>query len=102
MRHPAAAHGSRPTGVGRPELESAGLAQGVKEGPVTKDDRAQTFERDSREIARARGFVTDALSDWGLEADRDALELMVSELVSNALVHGTGRSPSGSAATTAR
>ena len=52
--------------------------------------RGASFGRDSREIARARGFVSDALHAWGLVDQVEPFELMVSELVSNALVHGTG------------
>jgi serine phosphatase RsbU (regulator of sigma subunit)/CheY-like chemotaxis protein/anti-sigma regulatory factor (Ser/Thr protein kinase) len=69
--------------------EDTGIA-GSEGRPATDHDRAQTFDRHSREIARARGFVSGALVDWGLAADVAPLELMVSELVSNALVHGTG------------
>lgn len=49
------------------------------------------FERDSREVARARHVVKDLLCRWGLQADVPVFELAVSELVSNALVHGTGQ-----------
>lgn len=52
--------------------------------------RGAMFGRDSREIARARGFVSDALHAWGLATEVEPFELMVSELVSNALVHGSG------------
>jgi anti-sigma regulatory factor (Ser/Thr protein kinase) len=62
-----------------------------EEDPATDRHRVQNFEPSSREIARARGFVTDALEAWGCSADAAPFELMVSELVSNALVHGSGR-----------
>jgi serine phosphatase RsbU (regulator of sigma subunit)/CheY-like chemotaxis protein/anti-sigma regulatory factor (Ser/Thr protein kinase) len=57
---------------------------------MTERHRGASFERNSREIARARGFVSDALRTWGLAADAATFELMVSELVSNAIVHGSG------------
>ena len=38
-------------------------------------------------VGRARHFTRDVLADWGLSALRDHAELLVSELVSNALLH---------------
>jgi len=58
---------------------------------VPATEKREWFEPDSREVSRARRFVTRALQAWGLDADIPPLELMVSELVSNALVHGTGQ-----------
>jgi anti-sigma regulatory factor (Ser/Thr protein kinase) len=52
--------------------------------------RSETFERDSREIARARRVVRETLRAWGLDADQSDVELLVSELFSNALQHGSG------------
>ena len=52
---------------------------------------SERFGRATSEVVRARHLVTDALGDWGLGAEREALELAVSELVSNALEHGRGR-----------
>jgi serine phosphatase RsbU (regulator of sigma subunit)/CheY-like chemotaxis protein/anti-sigma regulatory factor (Ser/Thr protein kinase) len=69
---------------------ASGGSEGREEGPTTDRHRLQNFERSSREIARARGFVTGALEDWGFGAEAASFELMVSELVSNALVHGSG------------
>ncbi|WP_392667194.1 SpoIIE family protein phosphatase [Streptomyces sp. LN785] len=43
--------------------------------------------RDLRGVRTARGFVHDQLGPWGLEDMSDALELVVSEIVTNALVH---------------
>jgi anti-sigma regulatory factor (Ser/Thr protein kinase) len=70
--------------------EPPGGSEGREEGPATDRHRVQNFERSSREIARARGFVTGALEEWGFGAQAASFELMVSELVSNALVHGSG------------
>jgi len=42
-------------------------------------------------VARARRVVTGLLRRWGLAAEVPDFELAVSELVSNALVHGAGR-----------
>lgn len=52
--------------------------------------RFETFQRDSREVARARRVVRETLRAWGLDADLGDVELLVSELFSNALRHGTG------------
>jgi two-component sensor histidine kinase len=51
----------------------------------------EVFARDDREIARARRVVTSTLRSWGLDAEVPVLVLLASELVTNALVHGTGR-----------
>ncbi|GGL57554.1 ATP-binding SpoIIE family protein phosphatase [Planomonospora parontospora] len=45
---------------------------------------------DTRSAAKARGFVRATLSEWGLESVSDGTELMVSELVTNAVRHGAG------------
>ena len=50
-----------------------------------------SFAPDVAEIAGARRAVRDQLAAWGLERDQMALELAVSELVTNAIVHGRGR-----------
>jgi anti-sigma regulatory factor (Ser/Thr protein kinase) len=42
---------------------------------------------DLRGVRTARTFVHDHLSSWGLESMADALELVVSETVTNALIH---------------
>lgn len=49
----------------------------------------------SAEVAPARRRVTDQLEEWGacLDAEtKGAIEVVVSELVANAVVHGGGRS----------
>jgi anti-sigma regulatory factor (Ser/Thr protein kinase) len=53
--------------------------------------RFETFERDSREVARARQVVRETLRAWHLDADLGDFELLVSELVSNAVRHGSGQ-----------
>ncbi|WP_264483067.1 SpoIIE family protein phosphatase [Streptomyces pinistramenti] len=45
---------------------------------------------EARSVARARELARDQLTDWGLEALVDTTELLVSELVTNALRHGHG------------
>ena len=51
----------------------------------------ETFEAAPLEVARARRLVRAALGRWGLNADVPDVELLVSELVSNAVRHGRGR-----------
>jgi anti-sigma regulatory factor (Ser/Thr protein kinase) len=41
-------------------------------------------------VRRARSLVRSSLTSWGLSHVVDVLELAASELVTNALVHGTG------------
>jgi anti-sigma regulatory factor (Ser/Thr protein kinase) len=48
------------------------------------------FGRDAGEVGRARHFVGSTLAAWGLDDERSAMELAVSELVSNAIQHGAG------------
>ena len=48
------------------------------------------FGRQPSEVRRARDLVRRSLDSWGLRADAQALELAVSELVTNAVVHGDG------------
>jgi anti-sigma regulatory factor (Ser/Thr protein kinase) len=56
------------------------------------DHRRQTatLSRDDREVARARQLVATTLYDWGVEVEVPVMEILVSELVTNALVHGDG------------
>lgn len=49
-----------------------------------------TLPPQGRSVARAREFARGRLEAWGLEALVDTTELLVSELVTNALRHGRG------------
>lgn len=58
---------------------------------VTATRRAQyTFTRDHAEIGRARRAVAATLRTWGVGVDRMAMELVASELITNAVRHGRG------------
>lgn len=48
------------------------------------------FRPDASEIASARRFVRSSLLSWGFGEQVPSLELAVSELVTNAMVHGEG------------
>ncbi|HZM32215.1 MAG TPA: ATP-binding protein [Acidimicrobiales bacterium] len=48
------------------------------------------FAHDPSEIPEARKMVRAQLEAWGLPAEQAPLELAVSELVTNAIVHGWG------------
>ena len=50
----------------------------------------ERFQRDPAEVGRARGLVRRTLRAWGLYDEVEALELGVSELVTNAIMHGEG------------
>ncbi|WP_149828567.1 ATP-binding protein [Streptomyces tailanensis] len=52
--------------------------------------RERFYRRDRRSVPAARGFARTALADWGLaQAERSGdVSLCVSELATNALVHG--------------
>lgn len=48
------------------------------------------FERTAEDVADARSFVRDTLADWGQLTHVDDVVLMASELVTNAVLHGSG------------
>lgn len=47
------------------------------------------FDARPESIGQARQFATETLTDWGLPARAEDIRLCVSELATNALVHGT-------------
>ncbi|MEU8953869.1 ATP-binding protein [Streptomyces sp. NPDC048518] len=49
----------------------------------------QFFDARPESVGRARSFVSEALDDWGLPDRAEDVLLCVSELATNALVHGT-------------
>jgi anti-sigma regulatory factor (Ser/Thr protein kinase) len=53
--------------------------------------RRLDLEEGERDVARARALVGDALNAPTYDACRDDVVLAVSELVTNALVHGAGQ-----------
>ncbi|QDQ11885.1 ATP-binding protein [Streptomyces spectabilis] len=50
--------------------------------------RQQRFPRSSASVGGARAFVVRALMEWGLSERGDDIRLCVSELATNALLHG--------------
>ncbi|MFD7440569.1 ATP-binding protein [Streptomyces sp. NPDC059909] len=50
--------------------------------------RAAFYRRERRSVPAAREFAAQALADWGVTARADDVLLCVSELATNALVHG--------------
>jgi anti-sigma regulatory factor (Ser/Thr protein kinase) len=61
------------------------------ESGATERSVSHLFDSDTAEVVRARRLVRAHLEDWGLSDDLDGLTLAVSELVTNAVVHGRGR-----------
>lgn len=57
---------------------------------MTERQLVEAIDRDPREVARARHLVSDVLRTWDVGADVPVVELLVSELVSNAMAHGQG------------
>jgi serine phosphatase RsbU (regulator of sigma subunit)/anti-sigma regulatory factor (Ser/Thr protein kinase) len=58
---------------------------------IPADDVAEwQLARDPREVARARRLVRDALLGWGLADAVETAELLVSEVVTNAVRHADG------------
>jgi anti-sigma regulatory factor (Ser/Thr protein kinase) len=58
---------------------------GRREGPA---ELRSPVMNDPADVAQARRAVRDALRRWGLDLDPDVVALLVSELVTNALVRG--------------
>ncbi|MGP3637430.1 ATP-binding protein, partial [Streptomyces sp. 24-1644] len=50
--------------------------------------RERFYRREHRSVPAAREFVREAAVDWGFGARLDDVGLCVSELATNALVHG--------------
>lgn len=64
----------------------------VRLGGIEPDDVAEwRISLDPAEVGRARAVVREQLHDWGLAKLADGAELMVSELVTNALRHSHSR-----------
>ncbi|MFF5091909.1 ATP-binding protein [Streptomyces niveus] len=49
----------------------------------------QFFDARPESVGQARAFTSEALADWGLPGRAEDIRLCVSELATNALVHGT-------------
>lgn len=49
----------------------------------------QFFDARPESVGQARSFTSEALADWGLPDRAEEIRLCVSELATNALVHGT-------------
>ncbi|MFJ5035996.1 SpoIIE family protein phosphatase [Streptomyces sp. NPDC088560] len=64
--------------------------EGADDTAALRTARFHVHRRDLRAVREARGFVHACLSDWGLADLSDDLELITSELVTNALVHAGG------------
>ncbi|NNG88726.1 ATP-binding protein [Streptomyces cacaoi] len=47
------------------------------------------FEARPESVGRARAFVTEILAEWGVSGRAEDIRLCVSELATNAVVHGT-------------
>ncbi|MBD0840015.1 MULTISPECIES: ATP-binding protein [unclassified Streptomyces] len=56
--------------------------------PQPPSPREAFYRRDRRSVRLAREFTRDALTDWALAERSDAVLLCVSELATNALLHG--------------
>ncbi|WP_055589125.1 SpoIIE family protein phosphatase [Streptacidiphilus griseoplanus] len=61
--------------------------QGVQGGGLRHTDSMNIGRHDLHGVGEVRTFVRERLHEWGLEEQADALELMSSEVVTNALVH---------------
>ncbi|MFF5425243.1 MULTISPECIES: SpoIIE family protein phosphatase [unclassified Streptomyces] len=83
--------GCSPAGAAR--FDEAVLLVATTAGDATgapADVREWTLPREGRAASVARGLVTDQLAAWELTELADVCELVVSELVGNALRYGNG------------
>jgi len=67
----------------------AGLLVTVLAAPAARAIRF-SLDPDSAQVAHARALTRAALASWGLAGHSWLAELIVSELVTNAIVHGAG------------
>jgi serine phosphatase RsbU (regulator of sigma subunit)/anti-sigma regulatory factor (Ser/Thr protein kinase) len=74
----------------RPDDDVAVLAVRF-EGIPKQDVAAWSLEAEPSMVRRAREVSRAALESWGLSELADTVELMISELVTNALMHGDGQ-----------
>ncbi|MFJ7591666.1 ATP-binding protein [Streptomyces sp. NPDC097617] len=73
-------------------VDTGERTSGDARGPTFAQRRRLALHGARRQVARGRAFAREALEDWGWvgqEASEDAL-LVVSELVTNANLHGGG------------
>ena len=77
---------SRDLPVRRPSLEEPSV-QGSRLGESEGIHAHLSLRPDRREVASARRFVADTLTRWQCDHDSDVAMLLVSELVTNAVVH---------------
>ncbi|MDI5964222.1 ATP-binding protein [Streptomyces sp. SL13] len=71
----------------RPEARPV---RGAAETTVTRELRRRLRHADLSAVAEARGLLRRRLADWGVPDLRDTAELLLSEVVTNALVHTGG------------
>ncbi|WP_055567934.1 ATP-binding protein [Streptomyces atriruber] len=50
--------------------------------------RQRRFSRDGRSVGAARAFAVETLDEWGITVRQDDIRLCVSELATNAVLHG--------------
>ena len=92
-RRPTFAQAGHRAGGFRPDApgKDTGTPRGVsQEDASTTHVETRRFEAQASEIGRARRFVRAVLSARGLGSLATPFDLMVSELVTNAIVHGVG------------
>jgi anti-sigma regulatory factor (Ser/Thr protein kinase) len=84
-------HPTRP-GLGHePARDSSGTARsGTTEREAVVHRASWSFSPDARSVPGARHLVCAQLADWGLDEQSDVTELLISELLTNALRHAWG------------
>jgi anti-sigma regulatory factor (Ser/Thr protein kinase) len=77
-----------PEGAGVTERHgSSPRPRGASAVPRRAVDR---YPSDDAQVGRARALIRTSLASWDLAGEIPSLELAVSELVTNAMVHGSG------------
>ncbi|MEZ3179089.1 ATP-binding protein [Streptomyces pimonensis] len=70
------------------ERDSRPVNQETSPLPRNPFPRERFFHRERRSVPGARAFARQVLEDWGVRARTDDVLLCVSELATNALLHG--------------
>ncbi|MEV8593115.1 ATP-binding protein [Streptomyces sp. NPDC052012] len=70
------------------ERDSRPVNQETPPLPQLPSPRERFFRRERRSVPDAREFARSALEDWGVRGRTDDVLLCVSELATNALLHG--------------
>ena len=70
--------------------EAESPERGTRRDQVSPHEEVRTYAADARNERDARRMVATCLDAWGMGSERQAFELVASELFANAVCHGRG------------